>query len=128
MSSNRNGWDSTKRAKAPYLPCGPPNKIENIKERCNKRKIYSTYEKYMYVKIVKIIFRYFERSSFYHSLYFVHDIRVLATVKNSAVNGVFPIFSIIDDFFDSGFILCLKYLITKMITKKSKGYVSCLYI
>ena len=109
-------------------PVVPLIRLKTLKRDVKKRKIYSTYEKYMYVKIVKIIFRYFERSSFYHSLYFAHDIRVLATVKNSAVNGVFPIFSIIEDFFDSGFILCLKYLITKMITKKSKGYVSCLYI
>ena len=40
MNSNRNGWDSTKRAKMPYFHCGPSTKAQNIKERCKKIERY----------------------------------------------------------------------------------------
>ena len=46
MNSNRNGWDSTKRAKMLYFHCGPSTKILK-KDRKKNRKIYSKYKKYI---------------------------------------------------------------------------------
>ena len=39
MNSNRNGWDSTERAKMPYFYVVPPLRFENIKEM-KKIEIY----------------------------------------------------------------------------------------
>ena len=40
MNSNRNGWDSTKRAKMPYFIVVPLLRLENIKERWKKIERY----------------------------------------------------------------------------------------